>query len=201
MGRTYCIASALFGGKMEIIQSFDNSILYYMHEHWHNAFTNVFFPVVTFASSGGIIWIALAIIMLFSKKWRSAGIILLLSVGLSAILGNIILKNIFCRLRPFVADPSLELIIGPPSGYYSFPSGHSVAAGSGAAVIFMRHKGFGAAAVVYALLVAISRVFLAVHYPTDVLCGLILGALCSVLLYIFALPRLERFMSARAAKQ
>lgn len=186
---------------MEFIQSFDNSILYYIHEHWHNAFTNGLFVAISSASNGGIIWIALAILMLFSKKWRPTGIILLLSVGLSAVIGNLILKNIFCRIRPFVADPSIELIIGIPHGYYSFPSGHSTVAGAGAAAVFLRHKGFGAAAVAYALLVALSRVFLAVHYPTDVLCGLALGAVCSVLLCIFALPRLEKLMGATAAEQ
>lgn len=186
---------------MEFIQSFDNSILYYIHEHWHNAFTNGFFTAISSASNGGIIWIVLGVIMLFSKKWRPTGIILLLSVGLSAVIGNLILKNIFCRIRPFVADPSIELIIGIPHGYYSFPSGHSVAAGAGAAAVFLRHKGIGAAAVIYALLVAVSRVFLAVHYPTDVLCGLALGAVCSVLLCIFALPRLEKLMAAKAAKR
>ena len=110
---------------MGFIQSFDNSILYYIYEHWHNAFTNGFFTAISSASNGGIIWIVLGIIMLFSKKWRPTGIILLLSVGLSAVIGNLILKNIFCRIRPFVADPSIELIIGVPHGYYSFPSGIS----------------------------------------------------------------------------
>lgn len=186
---------------MEFIQSFDNSILYYIYENWHNAFTNGLFVAISSISNGGFIWIALGIAMLFSRKWRPTGIIMLLSLGLSAVIGSVILKNIFCRLRPFVADPSLEMLIGLPGGYYSFPSGHSTAAGAGAAAVFLRHKGYGAAAVAYALLVALSRVFLVVHYPTDVLCGLALGALCSILLCKFALPKLEKFLESKAAKQ
>ncbi len=176
---------------LELIQSFDNNILYYILENWHNEFTDSFFKAVSSLGNRGLIWIIVSALMLCSKKWRSCGIVLLLSLGLSAVIGSLVIKNLVCRLRPFVADPSIELIVGIPGGYYSFPSGHSTAAGAASVSIFLRNRLAGAFAFAFALLMSLSRVFLAVHYPTDTICGLILGALCAVIIYKLLYSRTE----------
>lgn len=170
---------------MAFIQELDMNIVCYIHEHWHNFITDGFFTFVTFLADGGIIWIAAALIMLCSRKWRPAGVILLLSLGISAVFTNLVIKNIICRPRPFNANPELSLIIDIPHGLYSFPSGHSTSSGAGAAAIMLRNKKLGIAAIVIALIIGFSRVFMAVHYTTDVLCGLIIGAVCSVIIWRF----------------
>ncbi len=84
------------------------------------------------------------------------------------------------RPRPFqLISRDIRLLIPPPSGW-SFPSGHSCASFAAATAVFLRDRRFGAAALVLAALIAFSRVFLFVHYPTDVLAGAALGAVCAV---------------------
>ena len=95
------------------------------------------------------------------------------------LLGEIALKNIICRPRPFQDMPGIPLLIPPPSGY-SFPSGHSCASFAAATIIFLKDRRPGAAALALAALIAFSRVFLFVHYPTDVLAGSLLGVLCAL---------------------
>lgn len=177
---------------MEIIQEFDNSILYYIIENWRNSFTNGFFIFISVLGNKGFIWLLAAVIMLFSKKWRSCGIVMLLSLGVGALLGSVVIKNIICRPRPFAADPSITLLTGLPGGVYSFPSGHSNAAGAAAMAVSFKDKRAGAAAWAFALLMAFSRVFLAVHYPSDVVAGLAFGALCAALVWKLCYERTER---------
>lgn len=189
---------------MELIQQFDDSILYYIYENWHNAFTDGLFITVSRIADCGLIWFVLAGIMLLKKDWRSTGIVMLFALGLGALVGTVILKNIICRERPFNVDETLQLISVMPGGQYSFPSGHSNAAGACSTVIFLRDKRFGTAAVVYALMVAFSRVFLVVHYPTDVICGLLLGGACAIIMwkvmYKFTENTLEKIYLKRSRK-
>jgi len=165
------------------VTEFDRDVVYYVYNNLHGGFWDSFFRVIYFLGSAAWIWIAAGAAMLFSRKWRLTGVMLLLSLGISAVLGNYVLKNIFCRNRPFVDDPTIQLLIAIPHGYYSFPSGHSITAGASAISVFIRNKAAGAAAIVLALLICFSRVFFAVHYPTDIIAGFILGAVCAVLVY------------------
>ena len=189
---------------MEFIQQFDDSILYYIYENWHNAFTDGLFITVSRIADCGLIWLVLAGIMLLKKDWRSTGIVMLFALGVGALVGSVILKNIICRERPFNVDETLQLISVMPGGRYSFPSGHSNAAGACSTVIFLRDRRFGTAAVIYAVMVAFSRVFLVVHYPTDVICGLLLGAACAIIMwkvmYKFTENTLEKVYLKRSRK-
>lgn len=182
----------LRGGILELIKNLDNEILYYIIENWRNSVTNVFFVFISTLGNKGFIWIASAVIMLFSKKWRSCGIIMLLSLGVGAVLGSAVIKNVICRPRPFAADPSITLLTGLPGGVYSFPSGHSNAAGAAAMVLSLKDRKAGIWAWVFALLMAFSRVFLAVHYPSDVISGLAFGALCAAVVWKLCCERTER---------
>lgn len=165
------------------VTEFDRDVIYYVYNNMHGGFLDDFFQVIYFLSAGAWIWIAAAAAMLFSRKWRLTGVMLLLSLGISALFGNYVLKNIFCRNRPFVDDPAIQLIISIPHGYYSFPSGHSITAAASAVSVFIRDKAVGTAAIILALLICFSRVFFAVHYPTDIIAGFILGAVCAVVVH------------------
>lgn len=183
------------------IQNFDNEILYYIIENWRNSFTNSFFVFISTLGNKGFIWLLAAVIMLFSRKWRSCGIIMLLSLGVGAFLGSTVIKNIICRPRPFAADPSITLLTGLPGGLYSFPSGHSNAAGAAAMTLSLKDRKAGAAAWVFALLMAFSRVFLAVHYPSDVIAGLAFGALCAAVIWKMCYERTERCLERLYERQ
>ena len=162
------------------ITEFDRDVVYYVYNNTHDVFGIAFFVISFWVQRHGYGLPRAA--MLFSRKWRLKGNAAL-SLGISAVLGNYVLKNIFCRNRPFVDDPTIQLLIAIPHGYYSFPSGHSITAGASAISVFIRNKAAGAAAIVLALLICFSRVFFAVHYPTDIIAGFILGAVCAVFVY------------------
>lgn len=130
----------------------------------------------------GILWIALGVGFLLFKKTRRCGIYLLLSLLLSMLMGKVILKNLIERPRPFITDPSVVLKIAPP-GSFSFPSGHTLDAFASATAIFLCDRKTGIVAFVVASLIAFSRMYLFVHYPTDILGGIIIGV-CSAVVVV-----------------
>lgn len=160
---------------------FDSTVMAFIQAHCHNAATDAVFPVITYLGENGLFWILLALLLIVLGKkrgWRVTGCLMLGAMLLGLLTGEVILKNIVCRPRPF-QEMDMALLIPPPGGW-SFPSGHSCSSFAAATAIFLRDKRFGAAALVLAALIAFSRVFLFVHYPTDVLAGSALGVLCAL---------------------
>ncbi len=137
---------------------------------------------VTFLGDGGWFWIALGTALFVVPRTRRTGAAMLISLAAGFILGNVILKNAVARQRPCWLDPMVALLIENPSDY-SFPSGHSLASFEGAVSILLYHKKWGVAAVVLAALIACSRLYLFVHFPTDVLAGSLLGILIAVIVH------------------
>jgi len=132
--------------------------------------------------NGGMLWILLAAIFLCTKKYRKCGITMTIALLLSLIICNGIMKNLVARPRPCWVDTSVHLLIKNPTDY-SFPSGHTSASFAAAVAIFMYHKKIGIVALIIAANIAISRIYLFVHYPSDVLVSLILGCLYGVIAY------------------
>lgn len=130
----------------------------------------------------GIVWIILALLLVCFKKTRKCGILMLISMLIGVILGNGIIKNIVRRDRPCWIDESIALLIKNPSDF-SFPSGHTLASFEAAIMIFLFNKKYGVLAIMVALLIAFSRLYLFVHFPTDVLGGAILGTAISIGVY------------------
>lgn len=162
---------------------FDSTVMAFIQAHCHNAATDAAFPVITYLGENGLFWILLALLLIVLGKkqgWRVTGCLMLVAMLLGLLAGEVILKNIVCRPRPFQEiSGDIALLIPPPSGW-SFPSGHSCSSFAAATAISLRDKRLGAAALVLAALIAFSRVFLFVHYPTDVLAGSALGVLCAL---------------------
>lgn len=134
-------------------------------------------PVMIFLSGigeAGIIWILISICLAFMPKTRRCGLTMMAAMAFSFLLGNILLKNIIARPRPFVADTTVTLLV-PPPGEYSFPSGHTLNGFTAAVTVFCYYKSAGIAALVLAAAIAFSRMYLFVHYPTDILGGVALG--------------------------
>lgn len=166
--------------------------------HWfetlHNPITNPIFYVITTLGNAGWFWIVLAVLMLtvLPKKYKKAGLTIAIALILSLIFCNGIMKHLWARPRAFwvvgqnfVVGNEFENLYGIFNSIhdYSFPSGHSSASFAAAVSIFMWRKKEGSAALVLAALIAFSRLYFTVHYPTDVLVGTITGALYGVAAY------------------
>lgn len=147
-----------------------------IHAPWLDA-VMIFF---TRLGDDGILWIALGVGLLFFKKTRKCGIYILLSMLLSMLVGKVIIKNLVERPRPFMADPSVALKVNPP-GSFSFPSGHTLDAFTSATAIFLCCRKTGIVAFVVASLIAFSRMYLFLHYPTDILGGIVIGVCVAVI--------------------
>ena len=145
----------------------DLNFLMFIRENLTTPFLDWLMTFVSALGDGGFIWLAIGLGLLFFKKTRKCGIFMLLSLALGYILGNLVLKNIFARTRPYLAH-SVSIIIPPPSEF-SFPSGHALASFSASFSVFKFNKKWGALAICFALLIAFSRMYLFVHYPTDIL--------------------------------
>lgn len=165
---------------MEIINKFDSTTFNFF-ESISCTILDWIFKIITFTGNGGVVWIIVAFAFMFKKENRKIGVAMILSLTVVAILNNLVLKEIFDRVRPFVADPSIELLIKIPSGS-SFPSGHASSSFACAMAIFMFDKKWGIWASIYAFLMAISRVYLHVHYATDVLGGMIVGIIFAIII-------------------
>lgn len=131
----------------------------------------------------GFIWILLAAVLLMIPKTRKVGILVSVALLLDVLTCNVILKPLIARTRPYDVNKAVELLIRAPRDY-SFPSGHTAASFAAAAALwFADKKKFAIPALVLAVLIAFSRMYFYVHYPTDVLGGAILGMVCGWLSY------------------
>ena len=168
------------GAFLEAVTTWDASVITAIYENVHSAFLTMFFRIVTLLGEGGIFWIAVAVILLFFKKTRRIGICIGASLLIGVIVGNGIIKNVVARPRPYDAIEGIESVVSHLSDY-SFPSGHSLCCFEAATALAMNRTKWAIPAYVGAVLVAVSRLFLFVHYPTDVICGALLGVLFGVL--------------------
>ncbi|WP_259473461.1 phosphatase PAP2 family protein [Clostridium estertheticum] len=170
---------------MYLLHKFDISILLFIKYNMHGIIMDKVMVISSYLGNAGIIWIIISSILISNKKYRKIGFMALAALILSAILGDEILKNIFKRLRPSDTMPTMNHLIARPLSY-SFPSGHSMSSFAVAGVLAKYFKKYVIEIISLASLIAFSRLYLYVHYPTDVLVGAILGLLCSALvIYIF----------------
>lgn len=144
-----------------------------------NPFLDKIMPFITHLGSGGFIWIVLGIALLLKKRTRVNGIKMLTALSLSFLFGVIIIKNLITRERPFIFDNALvtidNMIVPPPSDRYSFPSGHTITAFASSLIAFKVNRRLGLIASVISLLIAFSRMYLYVHFPTDIIGAIILS--------------------------
>ena len=169
-----------------VLWKFDFDILFFIRDYIRNPIMNSIVAFYTTLGDDGIIWIILGVVLLIPKKTRKCGIMVLAALLVMLVANNLILKNIVARPRPYATYPELvediaNLIHVPKS--YSFPSGHTVSAMAAAFTIFSQHKKLGIAAIVAGVLMGLSRLYVGVHFPTDVFGGIIVGALIALFVY------------------
>ena len=166
---------------LQSVQNLDGEILLQIQQHLRTDMLTPFMKIVTFLGNGGWFWILCAVILLAVPKTRKTGYAAVLSLIFGVIVTNLLLKNIVARPRPFAEIGALIPLIAKPTDF-SFPSGHTTASFAVALVMLrMLPKKIGIPAVVLAALVAFSRLYLGVHYPTDVLAGFVVALVGSSL--------------------
>lgn len=163
---------------MKFIILFDNIILDFF-SNINNPFLTSFLSFITHLGDSGLVWIVIGVLLLFFKKTRKCGFLVLMSLLVCSVFALGIMKPFFGRVRPFVKRGITPLI--PPPGGASFPSGHTSSSFAAAYAIFTFNKKFGVCAFVLAVLIAVSRLYFLVHYPTDILGGIIVGLLSAFL--------------------
>lgn len=168
----------------QLAVSFDLPILDWIQENLKNAFLDVVMPIITMFGDGGIFWIACAVILLCIPKTRKTG----LGMGFALIMGlivcNVTLKPLVGRIRPYDFQEQLGVVIPLLTERmhdYSFPSGHTIASFEAATVLLINNKKLGIPAMILAVLIAFSRLYLYVHYPTDVIFSVFAGILFAFL--------------------
>lgn len=167
---------------IEFFKNLDGDILLWIQEFIRNPILTPFFKFITHLGDSGLIWIATSIALLIHKKTRKVGILCITALLGSLIVNNLILKNIVARIRPYEVVNGLNLLIQKQVDL-SFPSGHTGASFAAAVTIYqcLNKKRYGIIALILAFLIGFSRLYVGVHYPTDVLTGLFTGTLISIL--------------------
>lgn len=166
----------------------DQTLLYWIHDNLSCGLLDLLMPKLTMLGDGGAVWLLAAGGMLCTKKYRRQGLILLAALAAGVLVGNVCLKNLIARPRPCWLDNSVRLLVSSPTDY-SFPSGHTLSSAIGAAVLTKTDRRLGWAAIPIAAVIAFSRLYLFVHYPTDILAGALLGAAIGLAAYRIGIRR------------
>ena len=167
-------------------------ILLWIQNNIRNDVLTPIFKFVTTLGNAGMIWIVLSVGLLIPKKTRRVGVLALVSLSFSALIDNVILKNVVARTRPYEVIEGLTSLVGVQKDY-SFPSGHTGSAFAAAVVMFLGlPKKYGIPILVFACLMGLSRLYVGVHYPSDVLGGVLIGTGIALFTYWFGTVRIEQ---------
>ncbi|MCY6959679.1 phosphatase PAP2 family protein [Clostridium brassicae] len=170
---------------MSLIQNIDNFILLYISNNMHGHILDRAMVIITSLGDKGLIWIIISGLLIIKKKYRKIGLMALTALVLSTILGEGLLKHLVQRVRPSADIPAANLLIPKPLSY-SFPSGHCTSSFAVTGILSKYFKNYALEFFSLSSLIAFSRLYLYVHYPTDVLAGIILGLICSkMIIYAF----------------
>lgn len=149
----------------------------------HMPFLDKIMVFITRLGDAGIIWIVLSIVLLLIPKTRKSGAVMVAALVVDVLLCNIVLKNLVARTRPYDVNTGVHLLVAKLHDY-SFPSGHTAASFASVTALYLAgEKKLWKFALVLACLIAISRLYLYVHYPTDVLGGILFGVISGYLGY------------------
>ncbi len=159
---------------LSAIQNIDTFILDFIQNNLRSPIMDKIMQVFTFMGNSGAVWLIIGILLIISKKHRTTGIMVMGALVICLIIGNLTLKPVIARARPCWVNTSVHLLVSSPQDY-SFPSGHTMSSFAAAVVLFLRNRRWGLWALFTAAMIAFSRLYLYVHYPSDVVSGLILG--------------------------
>ncbi len=201
---------------IEAVYDFDWNVFKFIEENFWCPALDAFFKVITSLGNAGIVWIIIAVALMITKKYRKYGFMMACGLVIMLVTNNLFLKNLIARPRPYDT-------VGVPDWYvfpeiveretsYSFPSGHASSSFVGIIPIFMANKHWGPWALLLAALIAFSRIYVHIHFCSDVIagavCGLIYGLIGCIVggliynkLYPIITKKLESRKKAKAAAQ
>jgi undecaprenyl-diphosphatase len=178
-----------------LAESFDLPVLDWIQAHLQSELMDTIMPIITMFGDAGIFWIACALLLMVFPKTRRIG----LGMGFALIMGllicNVTLKPLVARIRPYDYQIQVlgktwqdlllggKLLVETPHDF-SFPSGHTIASFEACTVLMLGNKKLGIPATLLAIAIAFSRLYLYVHYPTDVIASIILGTLFGIIGYL-----------------
>ena len=184
---------------MDAVFQFDSAILLWIQDSLRAGFLTPVMKVITHMGDKGIFWILLTLALLIVRKTRPTGVVCAASMVIGLIVTNLIIKNWVARIRPYELIQGLECIVAKADDF-SFPSGHTTNSLACAWVLFRKApRKWGVAALVLAILIALSRLYVGIHYPTDVLGGAVIG-IGSACLALWLMPKLEKKFPTLAEK-
>ncbi len=170
---------------MEWLQTFDIEVLQWLRETFSTPFMDQLMVFLSALGNAGALWLFLGVSFFIMgirwKRLRDMGILLLLCVGASALACNLVLKPCVDRMRPYDLLGYADTLLIPPLHDASFPSGHTAACFAAATAFYARNRVWGCAAYVFGALMGFSRLYLGVHFPTDVLAGAVVGTAMAAL--------------------
>ncbi|MBO5410983.1 MAG: phosphatase PAP2 family protein [Clostridia bacterium] len=194
--------------------SFDLSVFEWIQDI-QNGFLDALMVSVTTLGNAGAVFIVLGFALLFTKKYRKAGLAVLVALIVMLLCSDLFLKEFFARPRPFNlfdSNPEKyaewgakyifpELVYKPSS--YSFPSGHTASAFAAATALLWHSRKWGIPTMIFAAVMGFSRIYVQVHYCTDVFGGIVAGAICgliAVLIVRFLFPAVDKGLDKLSAK-
>ena len=180
-----------------LAESFDLPILDWIQSNLQSELMDTIMPIITMFGDAGIFWIACAVLLMIFPKTRRTGLGMGFALLMGLLICNVTLKPLVGRIRPYdyqiqnlgrTWDSLLaagKLLVETPHDF-SFPSGHTIASFEACTVLMLGNKKLGIPATLLAIAIAFSRMYLYVHYPTDVIASVILGTIFGIIGYAIA---------------
>ncbi len=165
---------------MDAIFAWDESVLLWIQDNLRNDVLTPIFKFITKLGDGGMFWIVLSLLLIILPKYRKVGFTCALSMILTLLVVNVGIKNVVARIRPYETIEGLTRLV-PIQSDFSFPSGHtSHAFAVGVVVLILMNKKIGIPIFCLSVIMGFSRLYVGVHYPTDVICGALIGSVLAV---------------------
>lgn len=164
---------------MDWLLQLDGNILLWIQQHIRKEILNPAVIFITNLGNSGWFWLVLSAIFVFLAKYRKIGLTALIAMLIGFIITNLCVKNMVHRIRPYEIVEGLEFIGVRPSDF-SFPSGHSTCSMAASVVMYKKFSGaVGIFLLALGIFICLSRLYVGVHYPTDVAAGMIIGTMAA----------------------
>ena len=170
---------------------FDLSVFQWIQSIQNEIFDALIVGITTLGN-GGVVFIALGLLLLFTKKYRKAGLAVIVALLVMLLCNDLFLKEFFARPRPFnlfetdhekyafwAKDYVYPELISKPTSF-SFPSGHTASAFAAAIALLWHNRKIGIPVTIFSALMGFSRIYVEVHYCTDVIAGVVSGIICAL---------------------